>query len=127
LSASAQSGVNISLNSPKYCTLNPPGTTKCTDTGTVNSDLTGDIYVTMSYDTSHLSVSITCSALGVPQVGSNNCDPTTFQDNSLSMSATYIKSTCDKGTYTISFTAQQGNYYSYDTYTVYVHCPFLPA
>lgn len=114
--------VEIVLTDPKSCTLSPPTTTHCTGTGRVTTDKSGLIYVTATYDASHLAVSYYCST---PALTTNNCNPTGWQDNVFHLTATYVKQTCDVGSYSILFTAKQGTDYSYDTFTVYVHCPFL--
>ena len=123
--AYAQQPVSLVLNSPKYCTISPPTTTQCSDLGSLSTDNTGAIYVTASYDTAHLSVSYYCSTPALAPESTNNCNPTNWQDNVFHLSTTYVKQTCDVGTYTIWFTATQGSDVSRDSFTVYVHCPFV--
>lgn len=129
--ALASGNVSISLNSSS-CTLAPlGGITSCNSNGTadVNNDQ-GGLCLSWTYDSSHLSVSVLGSRAGVPSstiyfpIHSGDCF--SQRDLPFYFTITYIKPSCDAGTYNVVFTASQGSDQSSATFSGYVRCVLIP-
>ena len=122
--------VSLTLTPPTYCTLAPlAGQNQCSDTGNAdNNNDTGWGVLTWTYDSNHLTVCVTGTG-GSPL--SSPCDIyqgyKVYTDIGFTFVMTYIKSTCDAGTYNVVFALSKGSYTAYATFSVYVKCVLSPT
>jgi hypothetical protein len=130
----ASGTISVTLNSPTSCTLAPlGGIGSCSGSGTeTNLNDQGSMCLNWAYDSNHLSVSVTGSSIGSPTSSSSfpiyNGECFGQADLPFSFTITYIKSTCDAGTYNVVFTGTKGDgSYSSATFTVYVKCVLSPT
>lgn len=129
LVAYAQPPVSLTLTAPTNCTMAPlAGQNQCSDTGNAdNNNDTGFASLTWTYDSNHLSVCVT-GRIGSP--ASSTCLTEGYHvttDLYFTFTITYIKSTCDVGTYNVVFALNKGSYTAYATYSVYVKCVYFPT